>query len=82
MVNELKQSAIDVVLDPKTAVGASATTAAGGFSDLFLHIPWAAVVGSVVSILLLIIQVWRFVLDRRIRLLEEKILEKKIEGGE
>ena len=85
---DLTQSAIGVVLDPKTALSVGGATAAGGLSEILLHIPWPAIAtaaGSILSIILGIIQIWKFAIhrrgrldDHRIRLLEEQILEQKI----
>lgn len=95
IVPDLKQGVRDAVLDPKIALGVSGGTAGAGATEWYFNIPWPAIVtgtGFCFSILFGIIQLWRFILDRkknilvreklridkRIRLLEEEILKQKI----
>lgn len=75
-----KELVVNVMQSPRIATAVSTSTIAAGFGEMFRVIPWgdvAAAIGSVLSLVMIAVQIWKFILDRRRMILEIKDLERR-----
>lgn len=83
MANELAQSAVNVLLAPKSAATVAAGTMAVGWAERFSLIPWgdvAAFVGTILSVVMIITRIASYLLDRKRALLEIRKLREELKS--